>query len=78
MTAGGRERTVRLWKIVEESQLVFRGGATVKEQDGSGKARFVEGNLDCVALIDEENFLTGGDIGWVYDVFETLSRRMMA
>ena len=25
ITVGGRDRTVRLWKIVEESQLVFNG-----------------------------------------------------
>ncbi|KAJ3345748.1 pre-rRNA processing protein [Entophlyctis luteolus] len=26
VTAGSRDRSVRLWKIVEESQLIFRGG----------------------------------------------------
>ncbi|KAJ3404722.1 hypothetical protein CcCBS67573_g03720 [Chytriomyces confervae] len=26
LTAGARDRSVRLWKIVEESQLIFRGG----------------------------------------------------
>ncbi|KAI8619927.1 WD40-repeat-containing domain protein [Chytriomyces sp. MP71] len=26
LTAGARDKTVRLWKIVEESQLIFRGG----------------------------------------------------
>jgi ribosomal RNA-processing protein 9 len=26
VTAGGRDRTVRCWKIVDETQLVFRGG----------------------------------------------------
>ena len=26
LTSGGRDRTVRLWKIIEESQLVFRAG----------------------------------------------------
>lgn len=25
VTAGGRDRTVRVWKISEESQLVFHG-----------------------------------------------------
>ena len=28
MTAGGRDGSVRVWKIVEESQLVFNGPAT--------------------------------------------------
>ncbi|RUS31507.1 WD40-repeat-containing domain protein [Jimgerdemannia flammicorona] len=63
VTTGGRDRSARLWKIVEESQLVFRGGAMVKEHDGSGRVRYMEGSLDCVAMIDEENFLSGGDSG---------------
>ena len=25
VTAGGRDRTLRVWKVVEESQLVFNG-----------------------------------------------------
>ena len=28
VTAGGRDGSVRVWKIVEESQLVFNGPAT--------------------------------------------------
>ncbi|GAB5587293.1 pre-rRNA processing protein [Umbelopsis nana] len=63
VTTGGRDKTARMWKIVEESQLVFRGGATVKEKDGSGTVRYAEGCLDCIALVDEEMFLTGGDSG---------------
>ena len=30
VSVGARDRTVRLWKVVEESQLVFRGGGSVK------------------------------------------------
>lgn len=63
VTTGGRDKTARMWKIVEESQLVFRGGATVKEKDGSGKVRYAEGCLDRIALVDEDMFLTGGDSG---------------
>ncbi|KAG9284202.1 hypothetical protein G9A89_002863 [Geosiphon pyriformis] len=60
VTVGGRDRTCRLWKIVEESQLVFRGG--VKSETEDGKV-FREGSLDAIALIDEQQFLSGGDNG---------------
>ncbi|OCL04978.1 WD40 repeat-like protein, partial [Glonium stellatum] len=32
VSVGGRDRTARLWKVVEESQLVFRGGGTAKSK----------------------------------------------
>ncbi|OAQ34736.1 WD40 repeat-like protein [Linnemannia elongata AG-77] len=62
VSTGGRDRTVRLWKIVEESQLVFRGGVVTKEKKDPS---FLEGSMDCLAMIDEENFLTGGDSGTI-------------
>ncbi|BFZ57298.1 pre-rRNA processing protein [Savitreella phatthalungensis] len=55
ITAGARDRTVRLWKVLEESQLVFRGG--------DAKESFTEGSLDCCAQIDKELFVTGSDNG---------------
>ncbi|KAI8388884.1 WD40-repeat-containing domain protein [Radiomyces spectabilis] len=63
MTTGGRDKTARLWKIVEESQLVYRGGVTTKDADGSERILYAEGSLDCVAQIDEDIFVTGGDSG---------------
>ena len=33
VTCGGRDRTVRYWKIVDETQLVFRGGGHSKLRD---------------------------------------------
>ncbi|CAH1760014.1 246_t:CDS:2 [Entrophospora sp. SA101] len=73
ITAGARDRTCRLWKIVEQTQLVFRGdtkGANFtpttptsitqnQKEDGGG-------GIDVVAMIDEDNFLSGGDSGDVY------------
>uniref|UniRef100_A0A3B4WDV4 U3 small nucleolar RNA-interacting protein 2 n=1 Tax=Seriola lalandi dorsalis TaxID=1841481 RepID=A0A3B4WDV4_SERLL len=50
VTAGGRDRTVRVWKIAEESQLVFHGH---------------EGSIDCIQLINEEHMITGADDGSV-------------
>lgn len=49
ITAGGRDATIRIWKIAEESQLVF--SAT----DGA--------SVDVVRLIDEDTFVSGGDDG---------------
>lgn len=85
LSAGGQDRTVRYWKIVEESQLVFRGGGRSKlrevleggldeaadaEEEAEGskpKTRtvegFIEGRIDCVAMLDESTFVSGGDSG---------------
>lgn len=62
VSTGGRDKTARLWKIVEESQLVFRGGITTKDENRSGNL-FVEGSIDCITQIDESMFITGGDSG---------------
>lgn len=84
ISAGGQDKTVRYWKIVDETQLVFRGGgrskvrelleegvvpeATEDIAEGSKKSvkqqeGFVEGRIDCVAMLDETTFLSGGDSG---------------
>jgi len=84
VSVGGRDKTVRFWKIVDETQLVFRGGGRSsarellegggladfeEEERDSGKRgsrtemKYVEGSLDCVAMIDESTFLSGGDSG---------------
>ena len=74
ISAGGRERTCRLWKIREESQLVFRGGAKSKVSslleggdlvDTRGKNEVHEGSIDCIAMIDDHHFLCGSDSGCV-------------
>lgn len=65
MTVGSRDRTARLWKVVEETQLVFRGGSTVRK-DKSGvdpKSLTLEGSIDRVAMLDDQLFVTGGDSG---------------
>jgi len=49
ISAGGRDNSIRVWKIVEESQLVYNG--------------HYNGSVDVVKLINEENFLSGGDDG---------------
>lgn len=48
ITSGGSDRSLRIWKITEESQLVYNGH---------------NGNIENVKLINEENFLSSGDDG---------------
>ncbi|KAF1794865.1 G-protein beta WD-40 repeat [Phytophthora cactorum] len=44
----GRDRSVRVWKIPEETQLVFYGNS---------------GSMDCVKMVTDEYYVTGGDDG---------------
>lgn len=49
ITAGGRDNSLRVWKIPEESQLIFNGH---------------QGSIDCVRLINEDHFVSCGDDGY--------------
>lgn len=51
VTAGGSDCSVRIWKIVEESQLIYNGH---------------RGSIEAVKLINEENFVSAGNDGWVF------------
>lgn len=78
MTSGSRDRTARLWKILEESQLVFRGGGGLKitedlivmddlrkgDKRTQGDNGQSGGSMDVVAMLDEDNFVTGSDTGY--------------
>lgn len=50
ITTGGYDGTIRIWKIVEESQLIFN-------------AHSVGNSTDVVKLINEEHFFSGGNDG---------------
>lgn len=73
VSVGARDRTARLWKVVEETQLVFRGGgpgSSEKKQQSKNidagvdpKSNAHEGSMDCIAMLDEELFVTGSDNG---------------
>ena len=73
VTVGARDRTARFWRIVEESQLVFRGGGAPKKDryaksndsgiDMAEEEPAHEGSTDRVACIDNETFVTGSDNG---------------
>ncbi|KAI5298929.1 pre-rRNA processing protein [Ascosphaera atra] len=56
VSTGARDRTARLWKVIDETQLIFRGGA-------HKGASYVEGSMDCVAVIPPTHFVTGSDSG---------------
>ncbi|TEB26796.1 WD40 repeat-like protein [Coprinellus micaceus] len=85
VSVGARDKTVRYWKIVDETQLVFRGGGRSRirevlegglkgdeegddmDVDGASKKgqqkSYIEGSLECVCMIDETTFVSGGDSG---------------
>ncbi|KZO89643.1 WD40 repeat-like protein, partial [Calocera viscosa TUFC12733] len=76
VSSGGRDTTVRFWKIVEETYLVFRGGGKSKLREvleggledvdmeaEKAKEPYIEGSIECVAMVDESTFLSGGDSG---------------
>ena len=56
VSVGARDRTARLWKVIDESQLVFRGGP-------SKNATYHDNSLDCVAPLPPHHFVTGSDSG---------------
>ncbi|KAL6856447.1 WD40-repeat-containing domain protein [Trichoderma novae-zelandiae] len=65
LSVGARDRTARLWKVAEQTQLVFRGGAVDKKPQPGVNPRSLlhEGSMDRVAMIDDELFVTGSDNG---------------
>lgn len=44
------DRTLRLWKVMEESQLIYRGHK-------------VSGSIDCVTYVNEKAFISGAEDG---------------
>lgn len=65
VSVGARDRTARLWKVIEETQLVFRGGAVDKKVQPGVNPRSLlhEGSMDRIAMIDDDLFVTGSDNG---------------
>lgn len=56
VSVGTRDRSARLWKVVDETQLKFLG-------DSSSKETYHSGSLTCVAALSPQNFVTGSDAG---------------
>ena len=59
----GADRTARMWKVAEESQLLFRVDPSLVASSASSASSV---SLDAVALLDDEHFVTGGDEGAVH------------
>ena len=57
VSVGSRDRTARLWRVVEETQLVFRADSHPKHET------FSAGSVDCVAALPPSHFVTGSDSG---------------
>jgi ribosomal RNA-processing protein 9 len=58
----GRDRSVRVWKLVDESHMLLKCPQGVGE-GGAGKGLVMGGSLDCVAMLSEESYVTGGEDG---------------
>ena len=58
VSVGARDRTARMWKVVDETQLVFRA-------DSSKHDHYTTGSVDCVATLPPANFVTGSDSGTI-------------
>ena len=56
VSVGARDRSARLWKVVDETQLKFLG-------DSSRRDSHQTGSLDCVAALPPQHFVTGSDSG---------------
>lgn len=58
VSVGARDRSARLWRVVDETQLKFLG-------DSSRNDEYHAGNLDCVAALPPQHFVTGSDAGTI-------------
>lgn len=53
VTVAGRDKSLHLYKVVDQSQLIFRVEGTLPNV----------GSIDCVRMLDEEHFVCGTDNG---------------
>jgi ribosomal RNA-processing protein 9 len=58
VSVGSRDRTARLWKVVDETQLVFHCDSRRDDQ-------YHTGTVDCVATLPPMHFVTGSDAGTI-------------
>ena len=56
VSVGARDRSARLWRVVDETQLKFLG-------DSSRNDTYQTGSLDCVVALPPSHFVTGSDSG---------------
>lgn len=69
VSVGGRDKVARFWRFADEKTLAYRGGGEAKLKRRGDPAvqgevyKYMEGSLDCICMIDEQHFVTGGDSG---------------
>ncbi|KAI5292263.1 pre-rRNA processing protein [Ascosphaera acerosa] len=70
VSVGARDRTARLWKVVDETQLIFRGGSSTNKRGRTGAAANesdtpaeAEGSIERIAALPPAHFVTGSDNG---------------
>jgi ribosomal RNA-processing protein 9 len=63
ISVGARDRTARFWKVIEESQLIFRGDGPSRSEGTPKAAKPAEGSIDRLVMVDEDTFVTGSDNG---------------
>ena len=56
VSVGSRDRTARLWKVVDETQLVFHCDSRKDDE-------YHTGTVDCVVALPPMHFVTGSDSG---------------
>ena len=71
VTCGGRDRTVRYWKIVDETQLVFRGGGRSKLRDLLEGGAFEGMDADEKRKMEEQKTYVEGSMEVVCMIDET-------
>ena len=57
---------------VVEGALDADADMDITDRKGKSKQKFVEGSMECVAMIDEHTFLSGGDSGYVLICLESI------
>lgn len=57
ITVGNRDRTIRIWKMGDATQLVFQPPADKLE------SQCVVGSIECVVVIMQDVFVVGADSG---------------
>ena len=69
VTSGSRDKTARIWKVTEESQLVFRSQSVPAET-------YKEGSIDVAVQIDKETFVVGSDNGTL-SLYSSLKKKAL-
>ena len=63
LTAGGSDRSLRIWKVADESQLVYQDTSLPTSIPSSGGHPMSHrASIDCAKLLSDQMFLSGGQV----------------